>query len=52
MLQNRIYTLPLNKMPNKWINILFNIPKALTPLIDPVTNQPVPIEALLPLFAE
>src|SRR4030043_1104010 len=52
MLQNRIYTLPLNKMPNKWINILFNIPKALTPIIDPATNQPVPIEALLPLFAE
>lgn len=50
--QNRIYTLPLNKMPNKWINILFNIPQALTPLIDPATNLPVPIEALLQLFSE
>ena len=52
MPENRIFTLPLSKMPNKWINILYNIPEALTPLIDPSTNQPVPIEALLRLFSE
>lgn len=52
MLVNRIYNLPLNKMPNKWINILKNIPEALTPLINPETNQPVPIEMLYSLFAK
>ena len=52
MAQNRIFTLPLDKMPNKWVNILFNTPEALTPLVDPSTNQPIPVEALLPLFAE
>jgi tryptophan synthase beta chain len=48
----RIYTLPYNKMPNKWINILYNMPEALTPLINPETNEPVPIEAMLKLFSE
>jgi len=52
MLTNRTIHLPLNKMPNKWINLLFTIPKALTPLVDPSNNQPVPIEGLLPLFAK
>ena len=52
MVNNRIYTLPLSKMPNKWINILYNMPEALTPLIDPSTNQPVPLEKLKALFAE
>ncbi|MBN2544175.1 MAG: TrpB-like pyridoxal-phosphate dependent enzyme, partial [Spirochaetes bacterium] len=52
MIKNRIFTLPQTKMPNKWINILYNIPKALTPLIDPATNQPVPIEVMLQLFSE
>jgi len=52
MLSNRIYSLPLNKMPNKWINILHTMPEALTPLVDPSTNQPIPVEALLPLFSE
>jgi len=52
MLKERIFNLPLRKMPNKWINILYTKPEALTPLIDPSTNQPVPIEALLPLFSE
>jgi tryptophan synthase beta chain len=52
MVQNRIYTLPLSKMPNKWINILYNIPEALLPLIDPSTNQPVPIEMMQALFAD
>ncbi len=52
MIKDRIFTLPLNKMPNKWVNILYNLPEALTPLIDPNTNQPVPIEALLALFSE
>lgn len=52
MAKNRIFVLPQDKMPNKWINILYNVPKALVPLIDPATNKPVPIEALLQLFAE
>ena len=52
MLKNRTVTLPLDKMPNKWVNLLFNMPEALTPLVDPGTNQPVPVEGLLPLFAE
>jgi tryptophan synthase beta chain len=39
-------------MPNKWINILYNMPEALTPLVDPNTNQPVPVEMLLQLFSE
>lgn len=52
MPENRIYNLPLNKMPNKWVNILYNIPQALTPLINPETNQPVPIEMLYALFAK
>jgi tryptophan synthase beta chain len=52
MLKDRIINLPLNKMPNKWVNILYNMPEALTPLIDPSTNQPVPLEGLLPLFSE
>lgn len=52
MIKNRIFTLPQTKMPNKWINILYNIPKALTPLIDPATNQPVPLEVMLQLFSE
>lgn len=51
-MKDRIFTLPLSKMPNKWINILFNMPEALTPLVDPSTNQPIPVEALLPLFAK
>lgn len=52
MVKKRIFNLPLEKMPNKWVNILHNMPEALTPLIDPSTNQPVPIEMLLKLFSE
>jgi len=52
MPKDRIFNLTLNKMPNKWVNLLFNMPEALTPLVDPETNQPVPIEVLLQLFSE
>ena len=52
MLKNRSFVLPLSKMPNKWINILYTLPEALTPLVDPATSQPLPVEALLPLFAK
>lgn len=51
-MKDRIYHLQNSKMPNKWINILYNKPEALTPLIDPVTNKPVPMEMLLALFSE
>jgi tryptophan synthase beta chain len=52
MPKNRNYVLPLNKMPNKWVNLLNTIPKALSPLVDPSTNQPLPPEALMPIFAK
>ncbi len=52
MSKDRIINLPSNKMPNKWINILYNLPKALSPLVDPSNNQPIPPEGLYPLFAK
>ncbi|HOV13365.1 MAG TPA: TrpB-like pyridoxal phosphate-dependent enzyme [Spirochaetota bacterium] len=52
MSQNRSYVLPLSKMPNKWINILHTMPEALTPLVNPANSQPLPVEALLPLFSK
>lgn len=47
---NRVFH--LKNIPNKWINILYNLPKALTPLVNPSTNQPIPLEAMMPLFAK
>lgn len=52
MLKNRSYVLPLSKMPNKWINILHTMPEALTPLVNPENSQPLPPEALYPLFSK
>ena len=52
MLKNRIYHLPVNRTPNKWVNILYNMPEALTPLINPETNEPVPLEVMLKLFSK
>lgn len=52
MLTNRTYNLPLSRMPNKWINILHTMPEALTPLVNPENSQPLPPEALYPLFAK
>jgi len=51
-MKDRIINLPLNKMPNKWVNILYNLPKASLPLVDPSNNQPIPPEGLYPLFAK
>lgn len=52
MKNERIVVLPKNEIPNKWINILYNLPQALTPLIDPATSQPVPMAMLEALFAK
>lgn len=52
MKNERFIALPGNEIPNKWINILYNIPQALMPLVDPETSQPVPIQMLEALFAK
>jgi tryptophan synthase beta chain len=51
-MKQNAFLLPTDKIPNKWVNILKNFPKAVIPLIDPSTNQPVPLEPLKELFAE
>jgi tryptophan synthase beta chain len=52
MSQNRIFVLPGEKLPNKWVNLLYNLPEALTPLVNPETQQPIPPEELHVLFSK
>lgn len=52
MINERMIKLPKNKIPNKWINILHHLPEALTPLVNPETSEPVPVEMLAKLFSE
>lgn len=52
MSQDRIFTLKGSKAPNKWINILYNMPEALTPLVNPETSEPIPLEMLYKIFAK
>jgi len=51
-MKQKAFILPIDKMPNKWVNILKNFPKAVLPLIDPASNQPVSMDLLKTLFAE
>ncbi len=39
-----------NEMPTKWYNVLADLPEPLAPPLDPATNEPLPPEALEPLF--
>lgn len=40
-----------NEMPQKWYNILPDLPNPLDPPLNPATNEPIKIEELEPIFA-
>ncbi len=42
--------LPENEIPQKWYNILSDLPKPMPPVLHPATNNPVGPEDLAPLF--
>lgn len=50
MALKRVTNLPVEEMPNKWYNILPDLPKPLPPPIDPETRAPVKPEKLEAIF--
>ena len=52
MIQQRKITLQENEIPEKWYNIMADMPNKPLPSLHPGTKEPIGPEALAPLFPE
>ena len=51
-MKQRKITLSENEIPDKWYNIIADMPNKPLPPLNPGTKEPIGPEALAPLFAE
>lgn len=50
-MKQKKFLLPEGGIPDKWYNILADMPHKPLPMLDPVTRQPVTVESLSGLFS-